>query len=81
MKKETKVLSPKSLENLQTFNWADFRLYQYFVQKQRREISEIGEDKVNYYKDMIIKKSEELHSECLKKVLNPIVPIPIAYRL
>merc|ERR1712227_293116 len=66
MKKEDHGLSKKSLKNLEIFNWADYRLYNSFVKKQQQEIVEIGKEKVDFYKNHIIKRSEQLFSECIK---------------
>ena len=68
MKKEDHGLSKKSLKNLEIFNWADFRLYNFFAKKQQLEILEIGKEKVDLYKNLIIKRSEQLFSECIKSV-------------
>ena len=68
MRKENHGLSKKSLKNLEIFNWADFRLYNFFAKKQRLEVLEIGKEKVDLYKNLIIKRSEQLFSECIKSV-------------
>ena len=68
MKKEDHGLSKESLKNLEVFNWADYRLYNFFVKKQQQEIIEIGKETVDFYKNQIIKRSEQLFSECIKSV-------------
>ena len=42
-------------------------LYEFFVAKLKEEVKEIGEQKVEYYKNQIIKRSAEISDECLQE--------------
>jgi hypothetical protein len=67
MKKSSKTLSPESVNNLKKFNWADYKLYDYFNKRLDREIKEVGAEKVAKYEKMIEARMNEYIDECLEK--------------
>ena len=67
MRSESKKLSSKAEESLEEYNWGDWMLYDFFVAKLKKEVKEIGEQKVEYYKNQIIKRSAEISDECLQE--------------
>ena len=66
MRSESKKLSSQAEQLLEEYNWGDWMLYDFFVAKLKKEVKEIGEQKVEYYKNQIIKRSAEISDECLQ---------------
>ena len=58
------VLSKASQKNLEKFNWADYRLYNFFKERLYRQANDIGMEKVLKIKNEILKMSEDLKKEC-----------------
>ena len=67
MTTESPKLTPNGQANLQKFNWADFILYDHFVQKLRTEVNRIGREKVENFAAEIKRVSEQLKNECLEE--------------
>ena len=66
MRAESRKLSQQAEELQKEYNWGDWMLYDFFVAKLKKEVKQIGEQKVEYYKNQIIKRSGEISSECLQ---------------
>jgi len=60
MQKEKNQPSDKDLENLRKFNWADYKLYNYFKNKLKLEVEKLGKEKVEKVKNEIIHESRRL---------------------
>ena len=60
MQKEKNQLSDEDLENLRKFNWADYKLYNYFKNKLKLEVEKLGKEKVEKVKNEIIHESRRL---------------------
>ena len=67
MRQQKGHLSKQATDLLQEFNWGDFMLYKFFAKRLKEEVLEIGEQKVEHYKNLIIKRSAEFSKECLQE--------------
>lgn len=67
MRKDGKTLYSSSEKALRKFNWADFRLYEFFRKKLQREIETIGSEKIQLLAEEIASAADQLSKECLKQ--------------
>jgi len=66
MKPDGRTITPDSQRRLRQFNWADYRLYDYYKNKLNREVKKIGVEKVQAIVDRITHAAEVITEECLK---------------
>ena len=67
MRKEEKTLSTLSISRQRNYNWGDWMLYEFFQKKLHREVVQIGLKKVEYYKNKIIARSQQISDECIQQ--------------
>ena len=65
MRKEEKTLSDSAKRLQRLYNWGDWMLYDFIVNKLKKEVLEIGTRKVEHYKNLIIDASERISKECI----------------
>ena len=66
MRKEEKTLSDDSIRRLKQLNWADYKLYDRMNKRLKREVQQIGEEKVAHYVDLINERIQVYVDECIE---------------
>ena len=65
MRKEEKTLSNDSILRLKQLNWADYKLYDRMNKRLKREVQQIGEEKVAHYVDLINERIQVYVEACV----------------